>query len=158
VLHERDVQLAAVRRGLGAVIPLGVLSLLTASEFELLVAGSGDWNVSNLKKQAIVSTPRGGEDQRAAHTAAVEYLWQMLEEMTSEEKALFCLFARGSSRMPADCAGVKLKLEHDSRGPEMLPVAHTCFFAIDLPGYTSKEMWRTRFLTAFRWCNSFQMG
>jgi len=110
------------------------------------------WQVSDLKKNAQVD--RGG----AEHQAAVTYLWEMLEEMSVEEKGLFCFFARGSSRMPADCAGVRLKVKHDSRGPQMLPVAHTCFFTIDLPAYTSKEMCRERFLTAFRWCNSFQMG
>ena len=147
VLHECDAQLAAVRRGLSAILPLGVLSVLTGAEFERLLTGDGDWKVSDLKKNARVE-----EAHKPEHAKAVAHLWEMLDEMSVEEKALFCRFARGSSRMPPGCKGIMLILRPNSDGPEYLPVAHTCFFLIDLPPYTSKEMCREKFLIAMHNC------
>ena len=45
--------------------------------------------------------------------------------------------------MPERCAGVRFIIESTPlRGGDVapLPVAHTCFFQIDLPRYTSKEV------------------
>jgi len=147
VLHECDAQLAAVRRGLSAILPLGALAVLTGAEFERLLTGDGDWKVTDLSRNARVEDPHKPE-----HSKAVAHLWEMLEEMSVEEKALFCRFARGSSRMPPGCKGVMLILRHNSDGPDYLPVAHTCFFLIDLPAYTSKEQCREKFLLAMHNC------
>ncbi len=39
-LHEFDVQIEAIRHGLGTIVPLGSLSLLSWSQLETLVCGS----------------------------------------------------------------------------------------------------------------------
>jgi len=86
-------------------------------------------------------------------------LWEVLSELTQEEKALFCRFAWGRSRMPERCAGVKMIVELVSLRPGVgqLPVSHTCFFQLDLPRYTSKEMLKEKLLCAIYCCKDFDL-
>ena len=72
------------------------------------------------------------------------------EKLTQEEKALFCRFAWGRSRMPERCKGVRfiVELVPLRSGVGQLPVAHTCSFQVDLPRYTSKEMLKENFQPA----------
>jgi E3 ubiquitin-protein ligase HERC1 len=146
LVHECDVQLAALRAGLSQIVPLESLYLLTPTELERLVIGEKDWSVLDLKRGAEV---RG-------HHEAVHYLWEVLGEFSPEEKALFCRFAWGRSRMPERCAGVKFIVELvPLRG--QLPVAHTCFFQLDLPRYTSKEVLKEKLLSAIYYCKDMDL-
>ena len=80
-------------------------------------------------------------------------------ELTQEEKALFCRFAWGRSRMPERCKGVRfiVELVPLRSGVGQLPVAHTCSFQVDLPRYTSKEMLKEKLLTSIYYCQDFDL-
>lgn len=49
-MHEMDRQIDAVREGMGWIIPVPILSLLTGEKLEQLVCGSPEVNVDILKK------------------------------------------------------------------------------------------------------------
>lgn len=51
-LHEMDRQVAAIRGGMGWVIPVPLLSLLTAEKLEQMVCGSEKVSIDMLKKVA----------------------------------------------------------------------------------------------------------
>jgi hypothetical protein len=58
--------------------------------------------------------------------------------------------------MPERCAGVKFIVELvPLRG--QLPVAHTCFFQLDLPRYTSKEVLKEKLLSAIYYCKDMDL-
>ena len=149
LVHECDAQLAALRSGLAQVVPLESLLLFTAAEFERIVIGDKDWSVNDLKR---------GAEVRGQHQV-VGFLWEVLGELTPEEKALFCRFAWGRSRMPERCAGVRMKVELVPlrAGVGQLPVSHTCFFQLDLPRYTSKAMLKEKLLCALYYCKDFDL-
>ena len=45
----------------------------------------------------------------------------------------------------------------NSGNPDMwLPVAHTCFFSLDLPAYTSREITKSKLLFAMNNCNAIE--
>jgi E3 ubiquitin-protein ligase HUWE1 len=79
----------------------------------------------------------------------IQWLWEVLEEFNNSERAEFIQFVTGSSKVPVEgfkaLRGnnglqkfqiVKYALE---RPDQRLPQAHTCFFQLDLPEYSSKE-------------------
>lgn len=151
--NECARQVAAVRRGLGQLVPLETLALWTAEEFERLVCGDADWSVAALKASTDYEIAR--EDVRCG------WLWEALEGFSKEERALFLQFVWGRSRMPqmAGSPGAadngrlahRFKLSEDHGGSgrdanpnERLPVAHTCFFQLHLPRYTEKDALRER--------------
>lgn len=51
-LHEMDRQVATVREGMGWIIPVPLLSLLTAEKLEQMVCGSKEVSIEVLKKVA----------------------------------------------------------------------------------------------------------
>jgi len=51
-LHEVDRQVAAIREGMGWIIPVPLLSLLTAEKLEQMVCGSEEVSIDMLKKVA----------------------------------------------------------------------------------------------------------
>lgn len=90
----------------------------------------------------------------------IQWLWEVLEEFNNSERAEFIQFVTGSSKVPVEgfkaLRGnnglqkfqiVKYALE---RPDQRLPQAHTCFFQLDLPEYSSKETLRQRILTSIK--------
>ena len=51
-LHEVDRQVAAIREGMGWIVPVPLLSLLTAAKLEQMVCGSDKISIDMLKKVA----------------------------------------------------------------------------------------------------------
>ena len=152
VLHECDVQLEALRRGLAQVVPLAALRLFTPVELEELIVGTEtDWSADDLRR---------GAEVRGKHPS-VDYFWEVLAELSRDERALFMRFAWGRSRAPSGCNGVKCIVESvggNSNPDARLPVAHTCFFQIDLPRYTSKEALRSKLLYAIYHCKDMDLA
>jgi hypothetical protein len=65
---------------------------------------------------------------------------------------MFLRFAWGRSRLPPPSQWgsqtFKLALLDAARPDETLPMAHTCFFAADIPAYTSYDALRSKLLYA----------
>ena len=96
-LHEFDCQVIAVRQGLGRVIPLPLLSLLTGPELEAMVCGSPEIPLALLKS---VTTYKGVEP----HSALVRWFWEVMEEYSHVERSLFLRFVWGRTRLPRTLA------------------------------------------------------
>ena len=54
-LHEFDLQVAAIRRGIASVVPMPALRLFTWQELEILVAGRPEIDLEVLKRQTSYS-------------------------------------------------------------------------------------------------------
>ncbi|KNC51737.1 HECT domain containing 3 [Thecamonas trahens ATCC 50062] len=144
----------AMRAGLGTMVPLPLIStVFTPDEVELLVCGRASIDVALLKSQTEFGYGL------TAQSREVEWLWSVLESFSPEEQAQFLRFVWGRSRLPLNATGFdqQFKVKRmDARGPAdgALPVAHTCFFQIDLPAYTSREALRAKLLYAITQCCS----
>ncbi|XP_057674688.1 probable E3 ubiquitin-protein ligase HERC1 isoform X1 [Corythoichthys intestinalis] len=151
-LHEMDSQVASVREGMSAIIPVPLLSLLTAQQLEQLVCGLPEVSVETLKKLVRY------RDIAESHQL-VAWFWQSLEEFTNEERVLFLRFVSGRSRLPSNPADMtqKFQIIKVDRPINGLPTAQTCFFLLRLPPYTSQAVLAERLRYSIHNCPSIDM-
>lgn len=100
----RRVQVAAVREGMSTIIPVPLLSLLTAQQLEQLVCGLPEVSVEMLKKLVRY------RDITDSHQL-IGWFWQSLEEFTNEERVLFLRFVSGRSRLPSNPGDITQKFQ-----------------------------------------------
>jgi E3 ubiquitin-protein ligase HERC2 len=151
-LHEADRQIAAIKQGLATVVPVDLLQLWSWDDLEVAVTGSSKMDIELLKKHTSYSSCSESDDH-------VKFFWEALESFSEEDKSLFLRFVWGRSRLPNNDAGFKepFKLCPMSRGgnPDvMLPMAHTCFFQLDLPAYTSVDACHDKMMYAVQNCRA----
>ncbi|XP_053334016.1 probable E3 ubiquitin-protein ligase HERC1 isoform X3 [Clarias gariepinus] len=151
-LHEMDRQVSAVREGMSSIIPVPLLSLLTARQLEQLVCGLPEVSVEMLKKVVRY------RDITANHQLIL-WLWQSLEEFTNEERVLFLRFVSGRSRLPSNPADIaqKFQIIKVDRPMNGLPTAQTCFFQLRLPPYSSQAVLAERLRYSIHNCPSIDM-
>ncbi|KAM3873957.1 putative E3 ubiquitin-protein ligase HERC1 [Diretmus argenteus] len=151
-LHEMDSQVAAVREGMSTIIPVPLLSLLTARQLEQLVCGLPEVSVEMLKKVVRY------RDITDSHQL-IGWLWKSLEEFTNEERVLFLRFVSGRSRLPSNPADItqKFQIIKVDRPVNGLPTAQTCFFLLRLPPYTSQAVLAERLRYSIHNCPSIDM-
>lgn len=94
----------AVREGMSSIIPVPLLSLLTAKQLEQMVCGLPEVSVEMLKKVVRY------RDITDSHQL-IGWLWQSLEEFTNEERVLFLRFVSGRSRLPSNPADITQKFQ-----------------------------------------------
>ena len=116
-------------------------------ELEQLISGNSKVDISSLKKITEYEDidPLG---------SSVQNFWEILEEMTDEERTLFLRFVWARSRMPSSqesCMNFKIQGvqgEAKEKPDQYLPYAQTCFFSLSLPPYSSKDIMRAKLLYA----------
>ncbi|XP_018567016.1 probable E3 ubiquitin-protein ligase HERC1 [Anoplophora glabripennis] len=151
-MQEFDIQVAAIREGMSGIIPVPLLSLVTAEHLEKLVCGMAHISISVLKK--IVRYRELDEDHQL-----VQWLWDILENFTDNERVLFMRFVSGRSRLPANLADLSqrfqiMKVDKPVNG---LPTAQTCFFQLRLPSYTTQEIMAEKLRYSINNCRSIDM-
>lgn len=153
-LREFKSQVDAIARGLYQLVPMRAVRLLTWHELQTQCCGTGEVDVDLMQR----------------HTTYVKYnptervvrdFWAIMQEFTQEERVLFLKFCWGRTRLPA--AGrwgnqrkFKLsKLVKRGTNDATLPTAHTCFFNVELPPYSSRSIMKKRLLTAMWYSTGF---
>ena len=73
----------------------------------------------------------------------------MLQSFDDVERSQFIRFAWGRTRLPRGRWEQHLTISRlaTADGEESLPVAHTCFFQVELPPYSSEEKMREKLCT-----------
>mmetsp|Transcript_4802 Transcript_4802/g.11584 ORF Transcript_4802/g.11584 Transcript_4802/m.11584 type:complete len:429 (+) Transcript_4802:1012-2298(+) len=137
--RESAPQLAALRAGLLQCVPARALALWAPAELERIACGEADVSVDALRAHT-----RYGEGVDV-HETHVRYFWQTMHAFSPQERAAFLRFTWGRSRLPSGASAWKDQwfrihtmesVQPDSR----LPVAHTCFFSMELPRYSSARV------------------
>ncbi|CAG9853588.1 unnamed protein product [Phyllotreta striolata] len=151
-MQEFDMQIAAIREGMAGIIPVPLLSLVTAEHMEQLVCGMSHISIAILKK--IVRYRELDESHQL-----VQWLWNILENFTDNEKVLFMRFVSGRSRLPANLADLsqRFQIMKVDKAVNGLPTAQTCFFQLRLPPYTSQEIMAEKLRYSINNCKSIDM-
>ncbi|KAJ8965419.1 hypothetical protein NQ314_004172 [Rhamnusium bicolor] len=151
-MQEFDVQVAAIREGMSGIIPVPLLSLVTAEHLEQLVCGMSHISISILKK--IVRYRELDENHQL-----VQWLWNILENFTENERVLFMRFVSGRSRLPANLADLSQRFQvmKVDKAVNGLPTAQTCFFQLRLPPYTTQEIMAEKLRYSINNCRSIDM-
>jgi hypothetical protein len=141
---------ACVRSGMAAVVPIAVVSLFTAAELEQLVCGVAEIDIGLLRGMAIY-------EGIAPDSNLVTWFWEVMEELSQEERALFLRFTWGRTRLPrtsADFKGRHFKLQVVDRERTALPQSYTCFFQLKLPRYADKPTLKAKLIFAIYHCRA----
>jgi E3 ubiquitin-protein ligase HERC2 len=151
-LNESSKQIAAIKKGIDAIIPLRMLSLFSWYDLQVMVCGNPFIDLEVLKKH----TKYEGLSQSAP---VVKYFWSTLESFNMEERQLFLRFVWGRNRLPNSERGWNQEFTVNGlmTSDEMLPIAHTCFFSLDLPQYSSFEICRSKIHYAIYNCTAIDV-
>jgi len=153
-LGECGASVAAFREGLLSIIPESAICLLTGDEFSQIVCGAKSIDIARLKEWTEYDDDVSPDD---LHIIA---FWQCLSEFTEEEKSAFLRFVWARPTLPPKGMDFPQKFkvqsavgDDASSNPDMyLPKAHTCFFSINLPRYSCKEVVATKLRYAISHC------
>jgi hypothetical protein len=152
-LGELALVSEAVRAGLETQLPAALLSLLRWNELEEHVCGSPVVDVDLLESVCTYERDCSVGDPH------VVWFWQLMRnEFTQEDLRAFLRFAWGRTRLPLNKAGFSqpFKIQgfprHAGGVDNYLPVSHTCFFSVELPRYSTKEILRQKLLYAVHNC------
>jgi hypothetical protein len=141
-LGEMSKAARAVRAGLETQLPPSALALLRGDELERLVCGCPVVDLA-LLKSATDYTSCSPSDQH------VVWFWEVLEhDFSEDDRRAFLRFAWGRSRLPLTRAAFAqpFKIQSFNKSPPdiFLPVSHTCFFSIELPRYSTRDILRAK--------------
>jgi len=152
--REFDRHIAAMRKGLGQVVPLRALALFTFDELETLVCGSAVIDIGVLKSHTEYSG-------YSATSETVRLFWKVFATLTDEERSQYVRFSWGRSRLPSEGQAWTHRHTLNRVGggsSRALPNAHTCFFTTDLPEYATEEDMRWGLLTAIHYGGGLLQG
>lgn len=151
-LEEMAPAARIVREGICELAPIPIIDLMPISSLERLVSGLPTISIDALKSVAKYRNSEAG-------CLIIEWLWQILEEMTDDEKVLFMIFVSGRSRLPSNPADFNQRFQVLLvDGPlDGLPTAQTCFFQLRLPPYCSKKVMTHKMLYAIKHCRCIDM-
>ena len=148
-LNEAEIQINSIKQGLSKILPLSILQLFTGKELSLLVCGKKDVDIELLKQNTKLSSELK-EDSKE-----VRWLWEILNEMTPEEKIKFIKFCWAQERLPTsneeyvkNQIAFTIKYNKNDKNNNGFPRADTCFFNLELPNYTAKNIMKKNLLIA----------
>ncbi|XP_036454105.1 probable E3 ubiquitin-protein ligase HECTD4 isoform X4 [Colossoma macropomum] len=153
-LRLRELQniecMNAVRAGLGSIIPLQLLTMLSPLEMELRTCGLPYINLEFLKAHTMYQVGLMETDQH------IEFFWMALEMFTQEELCKFIKFACNQERIPFTCPckdggpdtahvppyPMKIAPPDGAVGsPDLRYIrVETCMFMVKLPQYSSLDV------------------
>eukprot|EP00930_Biecheleria_cincta_P003788 TRINITY_DN104700_c0_g1_i1.p1 TRINITY_DN104700_c0_g1~~TRINITY_DN104700_c0_g1_i1.p1 ORF type:complete len:525 (+),score=95.40 TRINITY_DN104700_c0_g1_i1:135-1709(+) len=133
---DMQEQIQVLVEGFRDIFPKDILACsgISHRELALLISGFPELDVDDWRRNTALNST--GSDE------LIEWFWEMVKEMTTEERAKLLHFATGSSRLPASgFAGMRPPFNVSVQGDERehLPHAHTCGNQLVLPRYESKD-------------------
>jgi hypothetical protein len=137
-VRELRPALLAIRRGFNSIIPPFATHLWPWTELEVRVTGRPTIDIQFLRSIAKYDDPYDHDHP------VIQRLWRVLEhDFTERERQEFLVFVWGKARLPTTRSDTHTVFQvsplHGS-DEHALPVAHTCFFQLDLPEYPSQEV------------------
>ncbi|KAK2962268.1 putative Ubiquitin-protein ligase E3A [Blattamonas nauphoetae] len=129
-----------------------LLQMFQSIELEEAVCGTRELDFDELEKVTMYD---GGFSK---DHPAIRMFWSIAKEFKEEEKRHLLHFVTSCDRAPvgglSNCRFVIVRNGGDS---EQLPTSHTCFNALMLPEYSSREKMKLKLLTAINNAEGFGM-
>ncbi|XP_077145766.1 E3 ubiquitin-protein ligase HACE1 isoform X1 [Ranitomeya variabilis] len=149
-------QINGFLQGFHMFIPPSLIQLFDEFELELLLSGMPEIDVNDWIKNTEYTSGYDKDDQ------VIKWFWEVVQELTQEERVLLLQFATGSSRVPHGgfafiMGGSGLQnftIAAVAYTSNLLPTSSTCINMLKLPEYPSKETLKDRLLVALH-CGSY---
>lgn len=141
-LSEGRNAIGMFRRGLISIVPESAISLLNWEELQAVVCGPRTIDVQRLKENTEYDDDISPEDEH------IVLFWEVLASFSEAEKSAFLRFVWARPTLPPRGVEFSQKMRVLSavgedahlRPDQYLPKAHTCFFSINLPKYSTKQV------------------
>jgi len=153
-INEYDFACNAIRRGLSTVIPINLLNIFSWQKVEELICGQSQIDVKLFQQMTNYSNC-------SLNDRTIQLFWDCVKhKMNNDERSKLLQFVWGRSRLPNkiddfDKKMSVLLLDHAQNNPnDYLPIAHTCFFQLDLPKYTNADIMYEKLIYAITHCGS----
>ncbi|KAJ8610544.1 hypothetical protein CTAYLR_009743 [Chrysophaeum taylorii] len=78
-----------------------------------------------------------------------------IESISTDSLRRFLVFATGAPSLPNDLSDFKLQVRAQPRS-NALPVAHVCFYHLDIPDYADENQFITKFMMAIHEASTFE--
>ena len=130
-MKEFELQFNAIREGLLSYIPYSFLSIYTVEALEDKICGSPIIDVNFLKRTTVYNGYRETD-------LTIQHFWDVMNEFSQKQLREYVRFAWGRSRFTKFENETHKITEFVGANKESLPVAHTCFFELELPNYKNK--------------------
>ena len=146
-------QLEAFIEGFTKVVDRDIIGVLNASELELLISGTPDIDLDDLKANTEY---HGGDTPTSPQ---IRWFWEIVREMNLEDRARLLMFCTGTSKVPLEgfeklrgMSGLQKFQIHKAQANDVnqLCTAHTCFNQLDLIAYDTKEELKEKLLYSIR--------
>lgn len=122
-------------------------------ELELLICGNQTLDFDALE---VSCKYEGGYNN---DHKVIRWFWEILHEFDQDEKKKFLKFFSGSDRAPLRGLGklgmLVQKATGDDYKGDQLPTAHTCFNALLLPAYSTKQLMKQKLQAAIQFSEGF---
>nr|XP_033793146.1 E3 ubiquitin-protein ligase HACE1 isoform X1 [Geotrypetes seraphini] len=149
-------QINGFLQGFHMFIPPSLIQLFDEYELELLLSGMPEIDVQDWIRNTEYTSGYERDDP------VIQWFWEVVQELTQEERILLLQFVTGSSRVPHGgfayiMGGSGLQnftVAAVAYTPNLLPTSSTCINMLKLPEYPSKEILKDRLLVALR-CGSY---
>lgn len=147
-------QINSFLEGFHTFVPPSLVQLFDHFELELLLSGQPVVNSEDWKRNATYNNC-------TEESPLVKWFWEVVEELTDDEKAQLLQFVTGSSRVPhggfANLNGIdgpqKFTISEVNHDTHLLPTASTCINLLKLPSYSSRLELKEKLSVAIR-CGS----
>ncbi|XP_050295958.1 probable E3 ubiquitin-protein ligase HERC4 isoform X2 [Anthonomus grandis grandis] len=144
-------QYTAFHEGFMKVCDGRVLQLFHSHELMAIVVGNENYDWHVLEEVAEYKNGYTSSDP------TIRYFWEVIHEMSLEDKKKFLLFLTGTYRIPIQgMKAIKITIQ-PTTDDKFLPVAHTCFNLLDLPRYKTKERLRYKLMQAIQQTQGFSL-
>lgn len=149
MIHSVKQQLDTFMKGFHELVPSELISIFDDKELELLICGLPVIDLNDLRRNTEYHN-------YTEQSTTIKWFWKFLGEFTEEQKAWLLQFVTGTSQVPLEgfksLVGMrgpqKFSIHRAGGCTDRLPTAHTCFNQLDLPEYTTEEIFRQKLLQA----------
>ena len=153
LFEEYETSIQIVREGISTIIPECILDWCDENELKKMFCGDSSIDVELLQSVTDYEEVNKNDEH-------VQYFWNVIKEFSEEEKKLFLTFVWARSTLPPDKSHFRQRFklmgppcEEAVKEPDkFLPKAHTCFFSLNLPKYSSQEIMKEKLLYAISNC------
>ncbi|KAI8896363.1 hypothetical protein BC833DRAFT_597780 [Globomyces pollinis-pini] len=147
-IHSVETVYNSFKEGFNAVMDGTAVTLFRPEELQELICGCPSLDFQALKQNTIY-------DGFESHSPVITYFWDIvINEFTEEQQKHLLVFATGSDRVPIGGLGkLQFVIARNGTDGHRLPSSHTCFNALLLCDYDSKESLKERLLMALTYRN-----
>ena len=147
-LNEFNRQIEKIKEGLFSVIEKNIIQILNWKQLEEVVCGKPKLDIEDFKKHTNYKNCD-------VNNQIIKWFWEWLETSKEEDQFKYLRFVSGRTRLSKSEYNHTINLIERK---DQFPIAHTCFFLLDLPNYASKSIFIERIKYSIENCANITDG